>query len=107
MPGFNQRGPLNEGPMTGRSLGRCAAQTQDVGGALDTTWNGPGYGRRGGREMGRGRCRRTWWGVDPAGDTRVSRQVQPVGEEAMGLKVRQLESELEAIKNQLQQVDKR
>ena len=24
MPGFNQNGPLGQGPMTGRGLGRCA-----------------------------------------------------------------------------------
>lgn len=24
MPGFNQRGPMGQGPMTGRRMGRCA-----------------------------------------------------------------------------------
>ncbi len=101
MPGFNQRGPMNEGPMTGRRLGRCVAQTQDVGGASDATWNAPGYGRGRGMTIGRGRCRRTWWGVDAAGDAQVSRPLQPAREEALALRIRQLESELEAIKNQL------
>jgi hypothetical protein len=103
MPGFNQRGPLSEGPMTGRRLGRCAAQRQDVGGASDAAWNAPGYGH--GMAMGRGRCRRTWWGVDQAGDAQVSRLLQPARNEALALKVRELASELEAIKNQLKQVD--
>ena len=106
MPGFNQRGPLNEGPMTGRGLGRCAAPSQDTGGTQDATWNAQGYGRGGGRAMGWGRCRRTWWGVDTAGDARGARRLQPAGEEALALKVRQLESELDAIKNQLQRVDR-
>lgn len=105
MPGFNQRGPLNEGPMTGRGLGRCAASSQDAGGTPDATWNAPGYGRGGGRAMGRGRCRRAWRGVDPAGDAQVSRLLQPARNEPLALKVRQLESELEVIKNQLKQVD--
>jgi len=52
MPGFNQRGPLNEGPMTGRGLGRCAVPSQDAGGTQDATWNTQGYGRGGGRAMG-------------------------------------------------------
>lgn len=105
MPGFNQRGPLHEGAMTGRGLGRCAASIQDVGGVPDTTWNGPGYGCGGGREMGRGRCRRSRWGVDTTGDDRVTRPLQPARQETLGFRVHQLESELEAIKNQLKQVD--
>jgi Family of unknown function (DUF5320) len=92
--------------MTGRGLGRCAASSWDAGGTPDATWNAPGYGRGGGRAMGRGRCRRAWWGVDPGEDSQVSRLLQPARNEALTLKVRQLESELEAVKNQLQQVDK-
>jgi hypothetical protein len=105
MPGFNQRGPMNEGPMTGKGLGRCAARNQNVGGTPDAA-NAPGFGRGRGMAMGRGRCRRTWWGADAAGDTRVSRQIQPVGEEALTLRVHQLERELETIKNLLNRVDK-
>lgn len=29
MAGFNQRGPYEEGPMTGRGLGKCAPQQVD------------------------------------------------------------------------------
>lgn len=40
MPGFNRRGPVGDGPMTGRGMGMCNRQ---------------GFtGRRGGRGMGRG-----------------------------------------------------
>jgi hypothetical protein len=105
MPGFNQRGPMNEGPMTGRGLGRCAAPSQGASGTSDASWNAPGYGCGGGRAMGRGRCRRTWQGVDPLGDTKVSRLLQPDRNEALTLKVRRLESELDAIKNQLKQLE--
>ena len=57
MPGFNQRGPMNEGPMTGRGMGQCTgAYGQDTGDAANLGWNAPGYGY--GRGMGRGGCRR-------------------------------------------------
>lgn len=60
MPGFNQRGPAGQGPMTGRRMGRCTnyganqksqtteeeTQNQDFG-------RGFGFGRRG-RGRGRG-----------------------------------------------------
>ena len=101
MPGFNQRGPMNEGPMTGRSLGRCAAPGRDIGGIPDTIGSFPGYGRGPGKAMGRGRCRRTWWGVDAAGDSQGFRPLPPAREEGLVVKVRQLENELEAIKNRL------
>ena len=102
MPGFNQRGPMNEGAMTGRGLGRCAAPGRDVGRTSDTRGNEPGYGRSRGRAMGRGRCRRTWWDVDADGD---SRRLQPPGED-MVKKVYQLERELSALKNDLEKMNK-
>ncbi|THB77880.1 MAG: hypothetical protein D3926_14205 [Desulfobacteraceae bacterium] len=43
MPGFNQRGPMNQGPMTGRSQGTCTGnQSPGMG-------SGMGMGRRRGR----------------------------------------------------------
>lgn len=64
MPGFDRKGPLGDGPMTGRRLGRCTnfgskqptntqpgspeTNPEDVGG------RGFGFGRRG-RGRGRGR----------------------------------------------------
>jgi hypothetical protein len=106
MPGFNQRGPMNEGPMTGRGLGKCAALAQDVGGIPDTTWNGPGYGRGRGMAMGRGRCRRTWWSMDMAGSVQYPRQARLTKEEALSQKIHQLEMELETLKNELKQTNK-
>ena len=102
MPGFNQRGPLHEGPMTGRGLGRCSASGRDVVRPPDMRGNAPGYGRGGGRAMGRGRCRRTWWDVDAAGD---SLQLHPA-EDDMVQKVYQLEKELSALKNDLEKMNK-
>ena len=70
MPGFNQRGPEGQGPMTGRRMGRCT----NFGGNLKKTddssaddqndfspenFPGGGFGfgfRRGGSGRGRGRA---------------------------------------------------
>ena len=41
MPGFNQTGPLGQGPMTGRGLGPCNPQH---GGGLGKAWGGMGRG---------------------------------------------------------------
>ena len=47
MPGFNGRGPLNEGPMTGRRLGRCTANdASDYGPGFGAGFHGGGYGYR-------------------------------------------------------------
>lgn len=53
MPNRNNMGPLGDGPMTGRGLGKCkgAANTDDTA----QSGRGAGMGRRGnGRGMGRG-----------------------------------------------------
>lgn len=52
MPGFDQTGPMGQGPMTGGRRGRCA-------GAVDypRTGRGLGYGAGYGRGLGRG-----WYG---------------------------------------------
>ncbi len=99
MPGFNQKGPMSEGPMTGRGMGRCAAPTQDT--ARD--WDAPGYGR--GRTMGRRRCQQQIRrGADVPERTQVSLQLQPAGVATLTEKAHQLELELETIKNQLKQM---
>lgn len=102
MPGLNQKGPMNEGSMTGRGFGRCATSNQDVSGNTDTTWNGQGNGRGQGRAMGRGRCQRIWSNQDTAGKTQTPQQLQPAEDEALKLRIYQLETELEAIKNQME-----
>lgn len=72
MPGFNQKGPMGEGPMTGRRFGRCsnfgatakkqdASQTEDQKAGLPENFQGPGFGpgrRMGGRGRGMGRMNR-------------------------------------------------
>lgn len=72
MPGFNGRGPLNQGPMTGWGRGYCIA---DVSPDREAAWTGLGFGlglglgKRLGRSLGRrinnvrGRGLRCWgWG---------------------------------------------
>ena len=106
MPGFNQKGPMNEGAMTGRGLGRCNTTNQNVGGTPNTAGNGQGFGRGQGLGQGfgqgRGRGQRNWSGEVA---TQASQQVQPAEDEALKLRVHQLESELAAIKSQMKQVD--
>lgn len=58
MPGFDQTGPMGQGPMTGRKMGRCAQKgagsknqdslpTENPSGNVVENMNGMGYGRRG------------------------------------------------------------
>lgn len=56
MPGFNGRGPYNEGSMTGRKMGRCNPENRNkpVGSGNETQENSYSFGRKSG--MGRGRC---------------------------------------------------
>lgn len=72
MPGFNQTGPMGQGPRTGRQMGRCtnfgaklklqrATDTENSGEKLSepSSEMGPGFGRgRGGRGRGLGRQNR-------------------------------------------------
>jgi len=101
MPGYNQRGPMNEGPMTGRRLGRCAATTATGVGSPDTGVDSFGYGRGRGMAMGRGRCRRTWWNMDAPGNVQFSGPTEPSREQSLERKVQALESELAVLKNEL------
>jgi len=36
MPGFNRQGPKSEGPMTGRSMGKCGNKTNRIFGEENT-----------------------------------------------------------------------
>ena len=58
MPGFNQQGPANQGPMTGRGMGKCAngpmADSPNFSNPAD---RGLGLGFRRGRGSGQGRGR--------------------------------------------------
>ena len=63
MPGFNQTGPMGQGPMTGRRMGRCTNSGANQGHTSNSEGNsqtdvfqvrGLGFGR-GQRGRGRGR----------------------------------------------------
>lgn len=95
MPGFNRRGPENQGPMTGRGRGVC------TGGAGYTGYDsgiGPGFGRGRGRRWfqggfgGRGLGRRTFTPEGPDG---------PKSADVLKQRAEWLESELAAIRQQL------
>lgn len=91
MPGYNQRGPGNMGPMTGRGMGRCVAGgTQNLNRPGMGTGSGMGGGRRCGRGFGAGR------GTSPWSGTRFS----PSREE-LTLRAQALEKELETVKQEL------
>ena len=103
MPGFNQRGPMNEGPMTGWKRGNCTGGNADTGFADITNARGygggmgRGMGRRGGQAPGRGMGGR-WTAPAPTPgsvnqDTSVNQDMQN--------RVNMLEAELSAIKDQL------
>ena len=53
MPGMNQRGPMNQGPMTGRGQGVCTGNAMANGAGFGGRGRGCGMGR--GQGMGR-RC---------------------------------------------------
>lgn len=56
MPGFNQTGPMGQGPMTGRRMGRCTNlgtspnnQTTESNENVPENFQGKGFGFRRGR----------------------------------------------------------
>ncbi len=81
MPGFNKRGPENQGPMTGRRIGNCARNQAS---------NQAGFGR--GR--GNGRCMRN-------AQQYMSSQQSASTKEDLAQRAHDLEKELEAIKQEL------
>lgn len=90
MPGYNQRGPENMGPMTGRGMGRCTSGTLQAPNWPGRAY-GPGRGRRCGRGFGFGRGSAPWPG------TQFS-----ASKEDLTLRARTLERELDAVKQELQ-----
>lgn len=55
MPGFDRRGPMGSGPMTGRGMGLCNAQTADgIREEFPRSVNRPGLGMRRGFARGFG-----------------------------------------------------
>ncbi len=96
MPGFNQRGPMNEGPMTGRGRGNCT-EAFDPAQRFAGRGNAMGRGRQGGRRgcqaPGQGRGAGQWAGTAPA--------MGSANQDTLQNSVNMLEAELAALKNQL------
>ncbi len=96
MPGFNQQGPMNEGPRTGRGMGPCA-----------TTATRPMSGRRfcgmgrGGGGAGRQMGRRGMFGNRFGGGLQDPLE----SDESLRYQIKNLEEELSALKRQLRDAD--
>lgn len=63
MPGFNQKGPMGQGPMSGRRMGKCTnfganLNNQNAEAKVGTTDNAPEVFQ--GRGLGRGRGHRSF-----------------------------------------------
>lgn len=109
MPGFNQRGPMNDGPVSGKGRGLCTGEFnpgQGVAGGYGEM--GRGFGRRGGQARGWENSRRGFsWGNNRGGGR--GRNFGPWAAPAQTVSVREilqeradlLEAELKEIKNQL------
>ncbi len=89
MPGLNQRGPLNEGPMTGGARGTCTNSAGPGQGFAGRGAMGYGPGMRGGR--GRRGCR--WQNPIPP-EEQSNREI-------LQGRADRLEKELAAVKQQI------
>ncbi len=103
MPGLNQMGPDNMGPMTGRRMGSCM-----TGNAQNPTYSGQGYGRGYGQGSGYGRGRGCGRGFGPRGRgfgfqgaPAPWAQAAPVTKADLNMRAQALEQELEAVRNEL------
>jgi len=95
MPGLNQRGPMNQGAMTGRGLGTCSGYRTADKTVTDNSLPLEFGMRRGmGRRAGFGRGRRAYPQAMPP--------AQPVNtREDLEQRAKVLESELNAVKEAL------
>lgn len=109
MPGFNQRGPMNEGPGTGRQAGRCTSKNKENGEVAPfTEWSfggGAGLGKACGASLERRGCHRYRWGRRLMQRPDRSSDFQPAFEDSLVQKVKQLRSDLETLENELQKID--
>ncbi len=96
MPGFNQRGPMNEGAMTGRGRGNCTS-TVDPAQGFEGRGSAMGMGRQCGRRGGQGPGFRR----DPGQWTTAAPTAASVTNETLRNSVDMLEAELVAVKQQL------
>ncbi len=98
MPGFNQRGPMNDGPMTGARRGQCADQ---VGPVQRFSGRTAGYCRGAGRRNVRGGCQgygRRMDFYDGFGQQPVQ---QAFTKDSLKNRAEFLEAELAAVKKEL------
>jgi len=110
MPGFDRRGPLGQGPMTGRGLGLCSGYSRPFGLrgpglAWKHGWYGRGRGFGFGRGLGFGRGYGR--GYYPAYPVDYPAYEPAPREEEKMLKdyVSELEEELSAVKKRLQEIE--
>ncbi|MFO7883227.1 MAG: DUF5320 domain-containing protein [Desulfobacteraceae bacterium] len=100
MPGFNQRGPMNQGPMTGRGMGVCTGN-RTAGITENSVPLEFGMRRGMGRQAGFGRGRRVSpWNMPPARPTDTP--ARPIDtKDDLEQRAQALESELKAVKDAL------
>ncbi|MBI9090259.1 MAG: DUF5320 domain-containing protein [Desulfobacterium sp.] len=110
MPGFNQQGPMNQGPMTGGRRGSCAnGPMPGSAGFGSGRSRGPGFGNRGtgfesrgagsGFRRGRGFCQGQDWERDYARESAAP--PPPVTRKTLEQRADRLETELNAVKEEL------
>jgi hypothetical protein len=104
MPGGDGTGPMGRGPMTGRAAGLCAGYPA-LG--YTTPGYGQGYGRGLGRGVGRGfwgRGRRFWY--RDYHDIPFNQPSKEEEKDYLKNLVKNLEDELKAVKDRLQDLTK-
>lgn len=97
MPGFNGRGPMGQGPMTGGGRGRCSGYARaDQGQGM--AWGNP-------QADGQGRGR----GMGPCGGGRARGRGRGMGygQAAIGPTAQDLQAEAEDLRRRLAQVEAR
>lgn len=97
MPGFNQRGPMNDGPRTGRRQGEC---TGTFGGRQGSGNEGSNTGRRCRRSGGNGRGMGMGYNQGSAENQWFSNDKGNLQNHA-----EMLEKELMAVKSQIKDLD--
>ena len=103
MPGFDGTGPMGQGPMTGRGLGRCTGFAGGVGLRRGFGFGmGRGFGRGLGRRFGMGR----FWGAGYAYAPVAPAPVTPEEEKSvLTNQISALENQLEYLKKKLNEIE--
>ncbi|MCP4116132.1 MAG: DUF5320 domain-containing protein [Desulfobacteraceae bacterium] len=97
MPGFNQQGPMNQGPRTGRGRGACANDPMSGSAGFG---RGRSRGQGGGFRRGREFCQGQGWGRGYAPEESAATP-PPVTKETLQQRADALEAELKAVKEEL------